>query len=184
MTAMNPEQSATLKRLLQPGEFLLWEGGPVPGIHLQPGDAAMIPISILWCCFAIFWEFTAISNGTPFFFALWGIPFLLAGLYMVVGRFFHTAWKLKQTYYGVTDTRVILMEHNGTKFLTYRQIPMLEKRVKSNGVGTIYLSEPQVYYNHGTYRRNPQNRTALLNIPDAERVYRLIETNMLQTERN
>ena len=107
--------------------------------------------------------------------ALWGVPFIL-----VIGRFFHAAWKQKRTYYGVTNKRVILMEHRGTKFVTYRQIPTLEKHVKSNGEGTVYLSEPRGYYSRGSYRRDDQNRTALVNIPDAERVYWLIEANMLQ----
>ena len=75
---------------------------------------------------------------------------------------------------------MILMEHRGTKFVTYRQIPTLEKHVKSNGEGTVYLSEPRGYYSRGSYRRDDQNRTALVNIPDAERVYWLIEANMLQ----
>ena len=116
MRLVEGDQSAHLRRMLQPGEQLLWEGRPAPGVHLQPGDGFMIPFS----------------------------------------------------------------EHRGTKFVTYRQIPTLEKHVKSNGEGTVYLSEPRGYYSRGSYRRDDQNRTALVNIPDAERVYWLIEANMLQ----
>ena len=78
--------------------------------------------------------------------------------------------------------RVILIGPKTTKFLTYRQIPALEKRIRSDGSGTIYLTEPQVVSRSGSYRRTAEGRDALWNIADAERVYRLIETNLLQVE--
>ncbi len=180
MRPVDGDKSAQLKRMLQPGECLLWEGGPTPGMHLQPSDGFVIPFSLLWCGFAVFWESSVVRTGAPVLLTLWGVPLILMGLYMVIGRFFHATWKQKRTYYGVTSKRVILMEHSGTKFVTYQQIPVLEKHVKSNGEGTVYLSEPQAYYRRGSYRRDYRNRTALVNIPDAERVYRLIEANMLQ----
>ena len=181
MRLVEGDQSAHLRRMLQPGEQLLWEGRPAPGVHLQPGDGFMIPFSVIWCGFAVFWEASAIRERNA------------AGA-CTVGRALYSGWAVhgdwplfprgletrKRTYYGVTNKRVILMEHRGTKFVTYRQIPTLEKHVKSNGEGTVYLSEPRGYYSRGSYRRDDQNRTALVNIPDAERVYWLIEANMLQ----
>ena len=99
---------------------------------------------------------------------------------MVIGRFFHAAWKQKRTYYGVTNKRVILMEHRGTKFVTYRQNPHPGEACEIQWGGTVYLSEPRGYYSRGSYHQDDQNRTALVNIPDAEQVYWLIEANMLQ----
>ena len=179
---MGQEQSAALKRLLQPGELLLWEGAPVPGFRLEPAEWFLMPFSLLWCGFACYWEVAALQNGASGVMALFGIPFLLVGLYLVTGRFFHMAWRRKRTYYGVTSMRVILIGPKTTKFLTYRQIPALEKRIRSDGSGTIYLTEPQVVSRSGSNRRTAEGRGALWNIADAERVYRLIETNLLQVE--
>src|SRR6476659_2074117 len=94
-----------INRELTPGERLLWSGQPLPGIRLRASDAFVIPFSILWCGFALFWEFTAVTKGAPFFFMLWGIPFVLAGLYFVFGRFFIDAGTRERTYYGVTSDR-------------------------------------------------------------------------------
>jgi hypothetical protein len=43
------------------------------------------------------------------FFVLWGIPFLLIGAYVTVGRFVHDALKRRRTAYGLTDRRVIIV---------------------------------------------------------------------------
>ncbi len=78
-------------RELGSGEKIVWCGKPRTGLTLSPGDIIVIPFSILWCGFAIFWESSVISTNAPFFFKLWGIPFVLVGLYMVIGRFFADA---------------------------------------------------------------------------------------------
>ena len=84
-----------------------------------------------------------------------------------MAAFFHAAWKQKRTYYGVTNKRVILMEHRGTKFVTYRQIPHPGEACEIQWGGTVYLSSPGVLQ-PGFLPPDDQNRTALVNIPDAE----------------
>ena len=90
-------------------ERLLWAGKPVGGIRLQAEDFIMIPFSIMWAGFAFFWEFMALMSDAPFFMKLWGIPFVLVGLYMLVGRFVVDALQRSHTYYGVTDQRAIII---------------------------------------------------------------------------
>ncbi|MFF2346872.1 hypothetical protein [Pseudarthrobacter sp. NPDC058119] len=42
------------------------------------------------------------------FFALWGIPFVLVGLYFIFGRFIYKKRRKLRTVYGLTDRRAIV----------------------------------------------------------------------------
>ncbi|WP_157006271.1 PH domain-containing protein [Luteibacter yeojuensis] len=106
---MNQESVELLKRQLGPGEWLAWSGTPRRGLLLRPSDALAIPFSLLWGGFVAFWEYSVLKGGAPAFFGLWGIPFILVGLYMIIGRFFADAFVRSRTAYGVTDQRAIIV---------------------------------------------------------------------------
>ena len=97
-----------LQPLLRPGEKLRWAGRPDPSVRFAPADKFMVPFSLLWCGFAVFWESQAITREGSFFFILWGIPFVLIGLYFVFGRFFYKKRRKLKTVYGLTDSRAIV----------------------------------------------------------------------------
>jgi hypothetical protein len=92
-----------LQRELAPQEKLLWVGQPRQGLLLRSADLFLIPFSLLWGGFAVFWEASVVRTGAPFFFKLWGVPFVLVGIYIVFGRFFADARQRRRTFYGVTD---------------------------------------------------------------------------------
>ena len=70
---------------------------------LRASDAFAIPFGLLWCGFAIFWEWSVVSGGrAPWFFELWGVPFVAVGLYLVFGRFIADAYQRGRTVYGIT----------------------------------------------------------------------------------
>jgi hypothetical protein len=106
---------AALQPYLLPGERIAWTGRPGQGVRLRAADAFLIPFSLLWGGFAIFWEATAIGfafragEGITSFMALWGIPFVMVGLYLIFGRFFVDAHVRARTFYAVTDRRVLVL---------------------------------------------------------------------------
>src|SRR4051812_45211669 len=99
---MQSDPSSMIRQQLGSREKLLWYGQPRQGIVFRASDVLFIPFSLIWGGFALFWETSVLVAGAPFFFAFWGIPFVLAGLYMIFGRFFVEARMRQHTSYGVT----------------------------------------------------------------------------------
>lgn len=129
-----------ISRLLTNRERILWSGRPKQGLMLRSSDAALIPFSLMWGGFAIFWETTAVMSGAPFFFRLWGIPFVLVGLYLIAGRFFADAWERGKTVYVVTNERVLivggLLKRTVTS-LELRTLPEMSLSLAGDDKGTL-----------------------------------------------
>jgi len=125
---------------LGPDEHLLWSGRPKTGLILRSSDIFLIPFSLLWGGFAIFWEISVIATGAPFFFWLWGIPFVLIGLYITIGRFFIDAQQRQKTHYALTNKRIIIISglfNRTVKSLSLRTLSDISLSEKRNGTGTI-----------------------------------------------
>ncbi len=144
----NTAQS-TLEPLLGSGERLLWSGQPRTGIRFRAADFALIPFSIFWCGFAIFWECMALriprgGSGpaalASYVFPLFGLPFVLIGLYLLVGRFFFDAWKRGRTFYGVTDERILIVSGVFSRTTTSKDLGTLGEttlKERPDGSGTL-----------------------------------------------
>src|SRR5215213_1278885 len=129
-----------LERELGVGEQLLWSGQPKRGLHLRATDTFLIPFSLLWAGFAVFWESGVVRGGAPFFFILWGIPFVCVGVYITVGRFFVDAALRAKTWYGVTNERILIIGglfNRTVKSLPLRSLPEIALEQRQNGSGTI-----------------------------------------------
>ncbi|MBZ0111907.1 MAG: hypothetical protein K8J08_05575 [Thermoanaerobaculia bacterium] len=144
---MDPSAQMALTDRLLDGEQLLWAERPPEGLLLRGSDAFAIPFSLLWCGFAIFWEYGVITGEAPLLFRLWGVPFVAVGLYMVLGRFAVDAWQRAQTSYGVTDRRVLILTGTKLTSLNLRTLSDVSLHEKSGGSGFITLG--------ATKMRNP-----------------------------
>jgi len=122
---------------LERNERQLWAGAPRQGLVFRPSDALMIPFSVLWAGFAVIWEASALRGGAPGFFALWGIPFVLFGLYFTVGRFFGDAWRRTRTAYALTNERIIIRSATSMKSLNLRTLSDVTLTERADGSGTI-----------------------------------------------
>ena len=87
----------------------MWTGTPAQGLFFSSRDVFLIPFSLLWCGFAIFWTYSATQQGAPLFFDAWGAMFVCVGLFMVFGRFVFDAWLRQRIYYAVTNKRILIL---------------------------------------------------------------------------
>ena len=148
----------TLQRHLTPGESLRWSGRPQQGLMLKASDAVMIPFSLLWGGFAIFWEVMAYRSGAPIFMLLFGGAFVLIGLQLIIGRFFTDAWIRGSTLYGLTNKRVIILKERPrttVRSLELDQLADVTLSESSGGRGTItFGSAAPQGPSAGAYGRN------------------------------
>lgn len=138
-----------LKPNLSSDEKLIWAGKPKTGIVFRSSDLFLIPFSLLWGGFAIFWETNVFMTDAPFFFKLWGIPFVLVGLYITVGRFFLDARKREKTIYGITPDRIIIKTgifSTEIKSLNIRTLSDITIDQKEDYSGTITLGPTDFRY--------------------------------------
>jgi hypothetical protein len=120
------------------GEQLLWSGRPPKGIMFRASDLIMIPFSLLWAGFACLWTLAATASAGCF--GLFGVPFVLAGMYMVVGRFFVDSIQRSNTSYAVTSERIIIVTDlfgQKIKSLDLRTLSDITLDAKRSGKGTI-----------------------------------------------
>jgi hypothetical protein len=50
-----------LNQEINSDEIIIWTGSPVQGLMLKASDTLMIPFSLMWGGFAIFWEASVFS---------------------------------------------------------------------------------------------------------------------------
>ena len=139
---MLPSQSPNeiISPLLGREERLLWSAQPRQGLILRSNDAFLIPFSLFWGGFAMFWEYSVANSNAPLVFRLWGIPFVLIGLYLICGRFFADARLRSKTYYGLTSERIVIVSglfSRSTKSLQLRTLSDVSLSESSGGRGTI-----------------------------------------------
>jgi hypothetical protein len=173
--------------VLTEGERLLWTGQPEPRLFTAI-DFFLVPFSIVWGGFAIFWEFMVLTTirgkagPVAVIFPLFGIPFVLAGLYFIFGRFIYKQWRRRNTYFAVSNRRVMIRYRGNLQSLYIDTLPVLDLSVKqSDGSGTLKFGHTPLlagmYFNTGLEIFPMQGTTvpSFYDIKEARHVYDIID---------
>ncbi|GAB5492450.1 MAG: hypothetical protein Phog2KO_26650 [Phototrophicaceae bacterium] len=166
--------------LLQ-NENILWMGKPSPWSLLSSSDVFLIPFSLMWGGFAIFWMMAASGAGG---FSLFGLPFVLIGQYFIWGRFVHAHLRRKQTIYAISNHRVLILKTLGGQQLEsypLSQIPAIIWRGKN-----IYLGETPTLFSasrsNGMAVWSSDTLPGLYGLYDVEDVYQLLQELTISTD--
>ena len=175
------------ERDLARGERIVWTGQPDPNRYLSRADIFLIPFSLLWGGFALYWEASVLglTGGRPAgaVFVVFGIPFVVLALYFMVGRFFYQAWVKRNTYYALTTRRALILRQLRGRSLDAIQlgaVPSIGMSARADGSGTVTFGPTNVfdaiYGNTGlTFFRRGIYTPAFYDIPDAQTVAKKIE---------
>ncbi len=170
---------------LLPGESVEWWGQPQQGLLLTRHDGMLIPFSLLWGGFSIFWEVKALQSEQPLPFGLFGIPFVFIGLYLIAGRFAVDAWLRARMFYALTDRRVLIVRRApwpNFQALSLGRLPETTLNEGSHGRGTIRFGTPALVPDGEGGRQYASSWTAALDptpqflaIDDARNVFAAIQ---------
>jgi hypothetical protein len=126
-----------LQSHLRADEQLLWHGVPDQRVWFTPADAFLVPFSIIWCAFAIFWEAGVVASGGPAFFEAWGIPFVAVGVYFVAGRFAYKRYRKGRTIYGITSQRALIADSRSFADTPLQYQPVTVRRARDGRHASI-----------------------------------------------
>lgn len=177
---MSMRAELAITQQLDHDERLLWSGAPGGGLRLRKSDFFTIPFSIMWGGFALFWEYTAVQHDAPLIFRLWGVPFVVIGLYMMVGRFYWDAHVRERTVYAVTDKRVIIVSGIWTRSVTsiaLSGLRFITLVTRDDGSGDVVFAPSAGAIPQGLDRRNYQPQPAKLEfLSNPREVYDMIRS--------
>lgn len=139
---------ALFRNDLQDDELALWAGQPNTAVHFNAADLLLIPLSI-WIGLSILrsgiiiLERAVSGNYTieqVMMSAALSVPFISAGFYLLIGRFFYKMWQKKRTYYVLTNKRILVLTFTRGRRLSEQSIddlPALHLTSGLLGTGTI-----------------------------------------------
>ncbi len=114
---------------LRKDEFIRWQGSPDVRVHFTRADSFFVPFSIVVLGFALFWTVAvASSSNAPRFAWLFGLVFIVLGLYLVIGRFFVKVAVKRRTRYFLTDRRAIVVDPYGSREIALKASPEVVTR--------------------------------------------------------
>ena len=187
MPQIDPDSAIVIQPELAPGESIAWAGRTVARIIFHKEDLYLIPFSLMWGGFAILWEsmvtgFWGSGKGAPGIFVLWGIPFVVAGQYLIWGRFIYAAWKKKRTYYGATNRRVIVVQDGWSRKTACAYLDTLPTLIKEGGPGTtgiLRFAQPEPVWSKGRGWSAWDSMAigsvpAFVDVQDVDSLYRLV----------
>jgi hypothetical protein len=147
---------------LQQGEHIEWIGQPYPGRYAR-GFAKIVLFALPWTAFSLFWIAAAAGFRIPDFregfdfFPLFGLPFLLIGITMLL-RPLREYFKAHRIVYAVTNRRALILQLGKSKKITgysIDEIGQVTRIENAEGIGDLYFSvnSPVMINRTGRFRR-------------------------------
>ena len=182
------EWTAVWSDYLIPGEYVKWTGQPARRIRFQPIYLFIIPFTFVWCGGVIGAAAASVMNYIEgeggIVEILFNLPFFAGGAFFIYVLYILPLMRRRQTRYAVTNMRV--MEYFRGKINTVSiepHTPVMISAVSKRGTASVTVGAPyddprEQAKRPGELVRDMSNLTpgiiTMMDIPEAERVYRLI----------
>lgn len=139
-----PSPIEVMQDEMRPGERLVWADRPDPG-RLAVSALPMSFFGLFFFGFAVFWMVgawqTMDGSESGFFvlFPLFGLPFLLVGLGIVLAPLW-VYMHAHKTVYAITSQRLIIKKGRTVKTYEPEEIEKVERTDHKNGLGDVIFA--------------------------------------------
>ena len=161
---------------LEADEKLIWQGAPATGLRFSLSGLGLSVFGLFFLGFSVVWVTMAFamggddSMGTVF--PLFGVPFVLIGLWLVVGHWFFDAYKRKRARYALTNKRAVIARSLfGRRMESYPIDGLSPIYLVSGRLDTVNFAQKTYRTKNGTQVRDIGFRF----IPDGQEVYDLLQ---------
>ena len=167
---------------LLPGERVVWSGRPARGVIFTARDIFLVPFSIVWVGFAIFWTVAVAATGAPLPMLLFGLAFVAFGSTLMGGRFWLDAWLRAGTRYALTDRRVLITRPKPFGDFTavaLDRLPDARLTERRDGSGTIRFGQAASIFagaGFGVWVSALDSTPQFVAIPEVRRVFDLVQS--------
>lgn len=190
-----PNLDSAVRAELRQGERLVWAGTPRPwtfastAIPIFLFGIVFLGFSVFWTASALFMTRAASSQGhggpsfMSDFFPLFGIPFMLVGLGMLLSPVGYRI-KASRTAYALTDRRALVFEGSilgGRTVRSYgpEQLGTMSRIERSSGAGSLVFEEVQSYVRTDNGPSVRTTRRGFLGIANVREVESLVRETLL-----
>lgn len=127
---------------LRPNETVLWDGHPARYRIIRTSDLWWVPLGLVLFAFMLTLEMQLLIWRSPKPIVVIGAFLVALSAYGVVGRYAHRYWTRYETYYALTNKRVLILSRMwGERIYSVpiERIPYIEHRYHRDGTGTIFV---------------------------------------------
>ncbi len=156
---------------LDPGETILWQGGPDPRFKLTGKIIRTALFGAAFAGFAVIWMFGMAQAGGSVW--MFGLIHFSVGIGIIGGAVFWPTWRRRHSWYTLTDRRAFIAT----------ALPFSSRKLKSYPITKDTPIEfdnatwSTIYFHKETRRRRNRDRVENIgfeNLPDGQHVYKLI----------
>ena len=139
--------------ILDPGEKVLWQGRPDPGITIRAANVLTLIFGLFFAGFALLWMILASTAGGLFW--MFGLIHFSVGLGIAFGGIFWEPWKRRHTWYTLTDRRAFIARDMPLRGRTLKSYPITDQtrlEFRDGPPGSIMFDHEMRRRKNGHYR--------------------------------
>jgi len=174
----NNDYNAQIKPYLIQGENVIMYTRPKKRFMYLPSDLFSILRGILWLAVAGFWLAFSVINFQDTknaFFIIISIPFILTGIWLIVGRNILLAIQRRHIIYTITNKRVLIIntDKEFCEEFNYSDIGSLSIKKYKDNTGSIFF-----YKDKNEQGKNKLSTSGIFGICEVEKALDILKTKV------